>query len=147
MDASRAPCSLHPGMVMSRYHRIPGPCILLLDSIPERSERSPEKGIEEERIFSPIPFSSPVYLPSHRSLEAFLSLSPSPESNRTQNSRPAVHALNARPFTLSFGTQRQITWQRLVLLPLIVFLPLFFCFFRVHSHLKKRICSFKDPRR
>lgn len=26
MDASRAPCPA-PGMVMSRYHRIPGPCI------------------------------------------------------------------------------------------------------------------------
>lgn len=64
MDASRGPIPA-PGMVMSRYHRIPGPCIL-----PVRSQSLPEEGYREEAPlsnFCATLFLSLAYLSSYRS--------------------------------------------------------------------------------
>lgn len=112
MDASRAPIPA-PGMVMSRYHCIPGPCIL-----PVQSWGSPEERHREEAIsLSPRaaslrhPF-SPSRVSLFVSCGSSRSLPPSPESSRTRNSRSAnSHLKRTTVFTLSIvaRTRRQVT--------------------------------------
>lgn len=97
MDASRAPISA-PGMVMSRYHRIPGPCILPVRSLERalrREGKVPWRGTSLRLLRHFFSFSRvSLFVSQSRS---YLSLPPSSESSRTRNSRSTVRTLNAQP--------------------------------------------------